>query len=136
MWAGWPRICPGSAKLSAMLASSGSRADTGYSLVRQGIRARPEPSLHHDDIDPAAELETDRRQDADMREAQLLMQTDRAGGLAPADHRHHLPVAEFAATRDHLLQQGPAEAAADLAGLDIERILDRKTIRHARPGPP
>src|SRR6202035_3834945 len=98
-----------------MLASSGSRADTGYSLVRQGIRARPELPLHHDDIDPAAELETDRGQHADMREAQRLVQTDRTGSFAPADHHHHLPVAELAATRDHLLQQGPAKAAADFA---------------------
>src|SRR5438876_9225288 len=105
-----------------MLASSAGRRCTGCGVVRQSVRARPELPLHHDDIDPAAEFETDRRQYTHMGETEPLMQADRAGRLASADHRDHLPVAELAATRDHLFQQSPAEAAADLAGLDIDRI--------------
>src|SRR5205807_3452778 len=64
------------------------------------------------------------------------MQADRAERLAAADYRDHLPVAEFAAPRDHLFQEGPAEAAADLAGLDIDRILDREPIGDAWPERP
>src|SRR5207248_5263968 len=126
-------ICPGSAKLSAMLASSGGWAGTARNLVRQGIRARPELPLHHNDIEPAAEFETDRRQNADRSETQPLMQADRAERLAAADHRDHLAVAELAAPRDHLFQQRSAEAAADFIGFDIDRILHRETIRDAWP---
>src|SRR5260370_37009172 len=119
-----------------MLASSAGRRGTGCGGVRRSVRARPELPLHHDDIDPAAEFETDRRQYADRGETEPLMQADRAERLATADHRDHLAVAELAAPRDHLLEQGPAEAAADLAGLDIDRILDREPIRDARPERP
>src|SRR5882762_6905041 len=102
-----------------MLASSDGRRGVGGGEVRRSVRARSELPLHHDDIDPAAEFETDRRQYAPMGETEPLMQADRAERLASADHRDHLPVAELTAPRDHLFQEGAAEPAAGLAGLDI-----------------
>src|SRR5437899_11373869 len=105
-----------------MRVSSAGRRGTGCGVVRQSVRARPKLPLHHDDIDPAAEFETDRRQYTHMGETEPLMQADRAGRLASAAHRDHLPVSEPAATRDPPLQQSPAEAAADLAGPAIAAI--------------
>src|SRR5438094_8163208 len=111
-----------------MLASSGGRAGTGCNLVRQGIRAQSKLALHHGDIDPSPELETNRRQYPDMGETQPLMQADRTERLATADHCNHLSIAELGTPRDHLFQQGSAETVTDFVGLDIDRILERETI--------
>src|SRR5579875_2923791 len=102
------------------------------SLSRRGRRPGSERALHQHDVDPIAELEADRRQQADADEAERLVQPDRRPLLAPADHRHHLPIAEPAAAPDQIGQQGPTDAAADLVRRDIDRILERETVGRAR----
>src|SRR5665213_4092757 len=126
MCAWYPVIAPGSANRSAyasvMVASS----------PRQRCVARPERTLHQNRINPAPELEADGAQHPDRGKAERAMQADRRHGLAAADDRDHLAVAEFGRALDHPRQQRAADAASDLAGGDVDRILDREPVADAR----
>src|SRR5271166_1583764 len=92
---------------------------------------RPECSLHQYDVDPAPEFEPDRAQYPGVCEAERAVQPDRRPLLAAADDRHHLPVPQRRAVVDQAPEQGAADAAAEFAPIDIDRVLERKTIGRA-----
>src|SRR5215472_12736482 len=100
-------------------------------LLRQARLARPERALHVDRVDPAPEFEADPGEHADLGEAQRRVQPDRGHRLAAANHRDHLAIALLGNPVDHLRQQRAADAAAELAGIDIDRVLDREAIAYA-----
>src|SRR5882757_5060983 len=74
-------------------------------IRRQRGGAFAERALHHDRVEPAAELEADARMRADHLEAGFGMDPDRTGIGGIADHRNHLPVAARLAFNDQPLQQ-------------------------------
>src|SRR5436190_9599927 len=90
-------------------------------LSGQGVGPLAQRALHQHDVDPPAELETDRLENADLPKTERLVEADRGDGLAPADHRDHLAVAELGATREQRRQQRPADAAPDFRRVDIDR---------------
>src|SRR4029077_18341541 len=61
------------------------------------------------------------------------VQPDRRQRLAAADHGDHLAITELFTARQHRAQKRPADTAADRVGIDIDRILKREAITHARP---
>src|SRR5689334_22400640 len=88
--------------------------------VRQRAVSGAECALHLDDIDPAAELEADRLEDADGAEPEALMQADRAAVAAVADHRDHLAVPLRLAVGDQRFQQHPPDSLPCTVGADID----------------
>src|ERR1700723_2824943 len=68
-----------------------------------------------------------------MGEAERGVEPDRRQCLAAADHGDHLAIAQFGRALDHPGEQRTADAAPDLAGIDIDRILKRKAIADTRP---
>src|SRR5437879_5309043 len=96
----------------------------GLCSLRQGGCSWPKRALHQHDIDPAAEFETHRREDADMRKTERLMQPDRRNRLLPADDGDHLAIAEVGRTNEERFQQRPADAASGFGRIDIDRIFE------------
>src|SRR5215469_11090280 len=62
-------------------------------LVWEGAIGSAQLALHHHDVDPPAEFEPDRPEDADLAKAEPPMQTDRGLIGAVADDRDDLPKA-------------------------------------------
>src|ERR1700730_11663600 len=106
---------PGSVNASAKLTSF----DGSTNLMRRRCRARTERSLHHNAVYPAAEFEPDRRQKTGSDKTESLVQPDRRPLVAAADHGNHLAIAEFAAAFDEGGEQGSANAATTLRGVEV-----------------
>src|SRR5580704_1953485 len=100
---------------------------------RQGRGARTERALHQHRVDPPPEFETDAGQYANMGKAERRVQADRRQGLATADYRDHLAVPELGRLFDNPSEQRPADTASGFAGIDIDRILERKPVADPRP---
>ena len=56
------------------------------------------------------------------------MQPDRRPLAAAADHGNHLAIAELAAAVEEGREQGPADAATDFRGVDVNRIFEGEPI--------
>src|SRR5580704_963347 len=98
------------------------------SFTRRRCCAGTECSPHQDAVDPAAEFEPDRGQEAGSRKTERLVQPDRRPLVAAADHGNHLAIAEFAAAFDEGGEQGSANAATDFRGVDVNRIFEGESI--------
>ena len=109
--------------------ASGKRRGS-FSAAVSGRRAvaRSEPSLQDRRIDPAAELEADRSQDACVRKAVALVEGDRGGVCAVADDRDHLPPRAGLAAGDDRGEQRRSEPPPVRVLGDVDRILDREAI--------
>ena len=94
--------------------------------------ALPEGPLHQDRIHPAAELEADGIEPADLAKALAAVQAYRAGVGAVTDDGQHLSPRTVLAALDQGRQQFPADPVARKAVADINRVLDRVTIGRAR----
>src|SRR5271157_2811508 len=73
-----------------------------------------EPALQNWRVNPAAELEADRKQRTHELEAQAPVQRDRTGVGAVADDRKHLAPRSALASRDQFAEQRRAYAEAAL----------------------
>src|ERR1700758_547522 len=100
--------------------------------VRHHSRPQAEGTLHQHDIDPAAEFEADGRQYAHPSKAQCSVQADRRPGLAAADDRDHLSIAEYRAAVEEAAQPDTADAASDFRRIDIDRVFEREPIGRAQ----
>jgi hypothetical protein len=90
---------------------------------RRRRRGEAERALHHDAVGPAAVSVGDTGQVADAREAELLVQRER-GRIVGIDVADHLPEAGGRAHIDQFAQEQPADAAADMRVVDVDRVLD------------
>src|ERR1700730_701607 len=117
-------MMPGSANASAKLTSLVGSTNLG----RRRRCARTKRSLHQDAVDPAAEFEPDRPQETGSRKPERLVQPDRRPLAAAADHGNHLAIAELAAAVEEGREQGPADAATDFRGVDVNRIFEGEPI--------
>src|SRR5215469_11063619 len=86
-------------------------------------------ALHQHDIDTAAELGADRRQQADPGKSERAMEPDRRPLIAAADDRHHLPVAELGTDLDEGAKERSPVAAARFRLIYIDRVFDREAVR-------
>src|SRR5438477_1797108 len=120
-----------STKRSAILISSAGWGVAGHTGAWQCLRTRAERALHQHRVNPTAELEPDRREDADVGKAQRFVQADRGDRLAATDHGDHLAVAEFGAAFDQGREQPAADPAPHFAGIDIDRVLERVAVANS-----
>lgn len=79
------------------------------------------------DIQPAAELEAHAAQAACVGETQGAMKGE-AGKLVGGNHGDHLAMAQPAGALEEVHQQRPANAAAVMVGMHVQRIFHREAI--------
>src|SRR5581483_1212258 len=93
---------------------------------------RLEHPLHHDDIEPAAELAADLALDADGGEATGGVEGDRR--LVPThDARHHRVEPVVGGQADQLLEDGLPDTPALRVAIDVDRVLHGRGVGRAGP---